>query len=94
MSRDRKMRWFDGYIGRYRYGDFPFCIELLFLGRPDLMTKPEDEGRMPLAVLDVRLLIGPTYAAIEDGRWWRWVFRPLIRSDVSQIAARLAGGVE
>lgn len=87
------MRWFWFYVGPGSYMDVWGQISFGFMGRRDLMNRWRDEGRYILAVFEFELIFGPTRESIEDGNW-RWVFWPRFRSDVDEIALRLAGGPE
>lgn len=94
MSRweEPGIRWFWFHFGRAWYADIWREMSLGLLGRRDLMTRPDDEGRYILAVLAVTVIFGPTSEAIEDYGFWSapWRFRVHWRSDAAEIAQRLA----
>ena len=92
----RPVRWFWFYVGPCYYADFPLSVSLGAMARPDLMGKG-DEGRMVPVLFAFDVLLGPTREAVEDGLGrdpQYWLFRPRFRSEVGEIARRLAGGDE
>lgn len=86
-------RWFWFYFGPDEYFAVWRRIVIGFLGRRDLMTQPGDEGALVLAAFSFECSFGPTWESMEDRRW-RWVWWPRFRSDITEIARRLAGGDE
>jgi hypothetical protein len=93
MIRHRKPVWLWLSYGRDWLMDIPHH---LFVGlglRPDLMTRKDDEGRMVLAAFAFDMSWGCYPESVMDGRP-KWFFRSLSRSDIPEIAERLAGGPE
>jgi hypothetical protein len=84
---------FRAYYGPCDYMDMPHRLVVGVGLRPDLMTRPEDRGRMTLSVFGFEMVWGCYPESVMRGRP-KWFFSACARSDVSEIAERLAGGVE
>ena len=88
-----RMWWFNWYHGRSWEFDGPRVFHLGFMGRKDLMRWSDDEGRLTPCVADFRVYYGRTAEARMEGRL-DWFVRFSWRSEVGEIARRLAGGDE
>lgn len=82
-----------GYYGPAYAQDMPHSLCFAIGGRPDLMTRPTDLGRMILAAFDFQMIWGCSPESVMNGRP-KWGFSLRARSDIPEIAERLAGGVE
>jgi hypothetical protein len=86
------------WLMRFYYGpdysmDMPHNLMIGIGGRPDLLKEPEDLGRMVPVVFGMDATWGCYPESVERGHP-KWYFSFRARSEISEIATRLAGGPE
>ncbi|NDE05188.1 MAG: hypothetical protein EB003_11155 [Flavobacteriia bacterium] len=91
-DKRKKFRSFWFYVGPDYYSAYTLSIVLAIGIRGDLMKKGEDGMVIP-CVLAVEIISGRSFEDKEDGRL-NWVFRIKFRSEIGEIARRMAGGNE
>lgn len=88
----KRFRLFAWYVGPAYAEDYTLQVSFAVGLRGDLLTRA-DLGRMIPCVLGFYLIAGRAWEDRERGRL-NWVFRPRWRSEIGEIARRLAGGDE